>query len=154
MKYLYAVALTLLVGTSISGCAALGKVNQFLTSQKNPVLQQAAIAGLDVAIAKVGKADPKALAAKVKKVALMIQADAANPTATVEQLEAVLNTEISKVSANPEEAAAFMMLAQGLELALNTYIATNPGGPVASTTLVSIQGLCAAVVMATNFYGV
>jgi hypothetical protein len=130
--------------------AALGKVNQTLTSQKNPLMTQAVTAGVTLAIAKQPNAAK--FAAELNSMAKIIAADAASPTATVAMLEATLNAEIGRVSSTPQEKAAFAALAITLEAALNTYISTNPGGPITSATLVSIQGLALAVESATQFY--
>ena len=136
---------------SLTGCAALGKVNQTFTSQKNPVLSEAVSAALTVVISKAP--NPTQTAKDVKAVATAIYADAASPTTTVATIEADLNTEILKVAKTDAERIAFVKLATQLETVLNAYIATNPGGPVVSTTLVSIQGVALAVEAATAFFG-
>jgi hypothetical protein len=136
----------------VNGCAALGKLNQVLTSQKNPIV----LAGVTLAVsAAVGSGtDAKTKAAEIKSIAQAVLADASTPAATVALLESALNAKIQSVAKNPAEAAAFMILSSTLETYLNTYIQSNPAGAITADTLVDIQGVANAVIQATSFYGV
>ena len=136
----------------LSGCAALGPINQTFTSTKNPIVQ----AGITLAVATaIGNGpDQQANAAAIKAIALKVYADSSAPSATISLLEAAINTEIVKTAPNPGARGAFMILSATLEQYLNGYIQTNPSGAIASSTLVNIQGLANAVVQATSFYGV
>lgn len=148
MKKLFVFFLTV---SLLSGCAALGTVNQVFTSAKNPIVQ----AGVDLAVsAAVGTgSDAKQRATDIKNVATAILADASTPAATVQLLEAAVNAKVNSLAKNPGEAAAFMILTATLEGYLNNYIQTNPGGALTAQTLVDIQGLCKAVLQAVSFYG-
>lgn len=145
-------ALLILPLLALTGCAALGTVNHYLTSQKNPVVQ----AGVTLAVATaIGNgSDQKAKAAVIKKVASQVLLDSQAPTATIALLEGAINTEIAKLAPNPGELAAFMILSSTLESFLNGYIQTNPTGAIAYSTMVDIQGLAQAVITATSYYGV
>ncbi|MDR5729696.1 MAG: hypothetical protein RB191_19950 [Terriglobia bacterium] len=134
----------------LSGCAALGPINQTFTSTKNPIVQSTAVAAVTVVVSK--DKNPVAAAKNIRAIAQKIYADAASPTATVSNLEKSLNAEIARVSPNQAEATGFIALAATMEVLLNAYISTNPGGPVVSTTLVSIQGVALAVISAATLF--
>lgn len=146
-KLLYVSAMMI----ALSGCAALGSINQTLTSQKNPIVQAGITLAVATAIGNGG--DQKQKAAAVKSVALKIYQASSAPAATIAVLEAILNTEIGKV-ANPGERASFTILAATLESYLQTYIDNNPAGAITAATLVDIKGVAQAVITATSFYGV
>lgn len=136
----------------LSGCAALGPINQTFTSTKNPVVQ----AGITLAVATaIGNgSDAQTKAAAIKAIALKVYEDSSAPAATISLLEAALNTAIVKNAPNPGDRAAFMILSATLEQYLNGYIKANPTGAITAATLVNIQGLAQAVITATSYYGV
>jgi hypothetical protein len=135
---------------ALSGCAALGSVNQFLTSAKNPVVQ----AAVDVAVgAAVGSGtEAHAKAQQIATIAQQVYTASSAPATTIAELESVLNTEIMKVAPNAADKAAFELLASTLEAYLQSYINSNPPGAITNDTLVSIQGVAKAVITAASFY--
>jgi len=138
---------------ALSGCAALGTVDKTLGSAKGPIVTAGVTLAVATAIGNGSVDEQKRKAESIKSVALKIYQASSAPTATISVLEAMLNTEISKVT-NPGERASFTILAATLESYLQTYISTNPTGAITAKTLVDIKGVAQAVITATSFYGV
>lgn len=139
----------------INGCAtqraALGSFVTAITPAASALLDTA----VGIAVTAELLKDPATTHAKAvafSAVAQQVVASTSNPTATLAQLETVLNQQLVALAPDPVTKAAIVNLIGGLQEAINNVITTNAGGALTQGTLVSLTGIAKQVIQVCAFY--